>query len=264
MPWRFLRPKSIDGWSITMELVAPLQNLRRLDLKVPLVHILFSPDPLQGSLSRLLQFIQKAPCLDTLFLEFADYVRCYDDDEEAPSVGLCDQHEGCAEWNDMLSDISELLEGIRLSRLRSLRLSSCQFRGCTVIDLLTRHSTALRDLHLDVVEIVPDSEENVGSWKQVMHQTASKMSLVYVHLSLLQDMEIQGKIFDHMIRSNEREFDEHTVWKKQRYKLRQAYGDAVAQYLLHRGQIDYPGYSTLDFDSTGYPSSQTEKSNSTA
>ena len=236
-----------------MELVAPLQNLRRLDLKVPLVHIPYSPDPLQGSLSRLLQFIQKAPCLDTLFLEFADYVRFYDDDEEAPSVGLCDQYEWSAEWNEMLSDISELLEGIGLFWLRSLRLSSCQFRGCTVIDLLTRHSTALRDLHLDVVEIVPDSEKNVGSWKQVMHRIAPKMSLVHVHISLLQDMEIQGKFFDHVNRSYERELDEEPM-EKQRYKLRQAYEDAVAQYLLHRGQIDYPGPSMLDFDSTGYSS----------
>lgn len=235
MPRRFFHNESTDGWSIIMRLADSLQNLRKMSLKVPLFYVAHVDPISPGSLSRLLQLIQKAPGLDTLYLDFVTYEYTRDSPSYEPN------------------DISELLEGITLPRLRNLRLNTCQFNQGTVIDLLTRHSRELRSLHLENAEIVFNSE-HVGSWKEVMHRIAPKMSLVHVHLIQLEDMEILKIVPD--IRDTHDPHNE--VRANQRYERVQAYTDAIARFLLHRGQIDYPKYGMLHVSSTGH-SSKTEE-----
>ena len=207
------------------------QNLRKMDLKVPLGSlgpIMYENANSQGSLlRRLLTLIQKTPCLDTLYLDFITYDRVTDI--------------SC----NILNDISELLEGITLSRLRDLGLGTCKVSEGAVISLLTRHSRELRSLYLDAVELAFDSEEE-GSWKEVMHRIAPKMSLVHVQLFLLQDKEtekILRKFWNIKV-------GDETIDVKQLRERWQAYADAIAQYLLQRGQVDYPEYSMLHKSST--------------
>ena len=100
MPRWFFRNESTDDWSLIMGLAASLRNLRRMDLKVALYYD-HTDSISPGSLTRLLQLMQKAPCLDTLYLEFVTY-----------------EHYPLSVLNE-LNDISELLEGMTLPRLRN-------------------------------------------------------------------------------------------------------------------------------------------------
>ena len=79
-----------------------------------------------------------------------------------------------------------------------------------------------------------------------MHRIASKMSLTHVYLSMLQDIEITRKLLLNIRHHGKVGKTKDTGWAKGRHGRRQACADAVAQYLLQRGQIDYLEYSMLE------------------
>ena len=83
------------------------------------------------------------------------------------------------------------------------------------------------------------------------------MALLHVYLSMLDEMKTPTIQKGKLCLVNKRK-------EKKRHERRQAHTDAIAQYLLHRGEIDYPGMLNLDSTDSDSSETETEQSNSTS
>ena len=224
--------------------VVPLLRDAFKNVSTMMLHVDIKPDEYEYSdvcFENMAVFVQQgAPLLQVFVLELAGWVILADDPErETGEDGgyLSD----CTKWPVMQDplDISYFLNGLNLTKLRALRLFFCRFQGKSFVDFMTRHTSTLRHLHMDIARMsdrrAGDWEKGYPSrWEQALQQLAPVMMLDSLDLRWLFDDEINAMQ------------NRLPTPKDMRFWTR-AYAAGAVTYLLSRGQCPIPRFGHMRF-----------------
>ena len=214
IPWNFWhRHLGSYKWSeIDIGIANVLRNIRRLSLTPSFGHL---GDFHEGSaLWRLWRFVQTPGQLEALYLDFAEY--CGDHHEAEARVSSA-----------RYTDISAILERLRLPFLRRLHLFNCEFSQAAFVGCMVSHASSLKGLYVGDVHLTQAGKKS-GSWEAVIRAIAPKLALERVELKSLHD--------ENMCALGWQGCDSACAALTSKAQ----FINGMASYVLHQGQADWP------------------------
>ncbi|KAL8687447.1 MAG: hypothetical protein Q9218_006382 [Villophora microphyllina] len=156
------------------------------------------------------------------------------------------EHRGHAiyDWEEeIIADVSQILERVRWPRLRVLRMGLCGVTGQAFTTFMKRHSDTLRVLIIGDLQLVVSSQEanrQPSDWQPIMEAVAPLMSLDKVEFTHILD-EVQEENNIRVIESSEEALpDGVTCGQTQAARKWKEHGRQVSEWFQNGGSGKYP------------------------
>lgn len=231
IPWDFwYRARNTHNWSgIDATITNLLCNVQSLSLTVSFGYL----GDFRGgnALWRLFLFVQTSTQLKKLYLDFQRYAGKSHEAEPPDGWGRYGPNQDREHWFKDLTNISPLMERLRLPNIRTFHICHCEFSQGAFIGFMRNHYSTLKELYLKAIQL-SQSGQVPNSWSGAIWNVAGMLALEKAGLDGLQDNFIEAR----------RKFDDPLQERDDAVPKQQRFLCDLTSYLLQQGRTSRPSW----------------------